>query len=169
MNKKEEKTGRKKDEREKNFNKVFGQRLKEIIKKDRKLTLKEISGKADVSPTVISSYYNGEIGLTAYRLSLIINSLNLSDPEIIGLFRFTDVNRVSEPAKPRLVEKPLPFPDAESKESCEILTEAVKYKDSEPLINKTYEHILLLLKDLKKDITAVKKSGRRKKTAGGVD
>ena len=163
MNRKQEKTGRKKDEREKNFNKVFGQRLKEIIKKDRKETLKEISEKVDVSPTVISSYYNGEIGVTAYRLSLIINFLNLSDPEIIGLFRFADVNRANGPAKPRLVEKPLPFPDAESRESCEILTEAVKYKDGYPLINKTYEHILLLLRDLKKDILSAKKVKRGKK------
>ncbi len=161
---------REKTKEENEFNKKFGAELNILIKKDKKIYKQDLYKNIGLSnPGTLSQYLNGNKGLSVYRLSLIINSLNLSDSEIIGLFRFTDVNRVSEPAKPRLVEKPLPFPDAESKESCEILTEAVKYKDSEPLINKTYEHILLLLKDLKKDITAVKKSGRRKKTAGGVD
>ena len=163
MNKKEEKTGRKKDERENTFNKLLGLKIKKITKRDRKESLKEVSSKIGVSPKVVSAYYNGDVGLSAYRISQFINFLSLSDPEIIGLFRFADVNRANGPAKPRLVEKPLPFPDAESRESCEILTEAVKYKDGYPLINKTYEHILLLLRDLKKDILSAKKVKRGKK------
>ena len=157
---------REKTKEENEFNKKFGAELNILIKKDKKIYKQDLYKNIGLSnPGTLSQYLNGNKGLSVYRFSKIMKTINLSDPEIISLFRYTDVNRASEPVNlsPRLVEKPLPFPDAESRESCEILTEAVKYKDGEPLINKTYEHILLLLKDLKKDILSAKKVKRGKK------
>ena len=159
---------RKKTEEEKKFNENIGARIKLMFdttnEATKNITQQQFAVNIGLkSRLTLRDYFNGKEGLTAYRLSLIINSLNLSDSEILSLFKDETATQTIKLTGPILVEKPLPFPDAESKESCEILTEAVKYKDNNPLVNKTYEIILLLLRDLKKDIATVKKANRGKK------
>ena len=155
---------REKTKEENEFNKKLGAELNILIKKDKKIHKQDIYKNIGLSnPGTLSQYLNGNKGLSVYRFSKIMKTIDLSDAEILSLFKDETTAQTIKLAGHILVEKPLPFPDVESRESCEILTEAVKYKDGDPLVNQAYEHVLFLLKDLKKNISAVKKAERGKK------
>ncbi len=70
----------------KKYDKEFGNRLQYLIQK-KKIPLSRISEEIGVTDTLIYDYKKGKKSLSAYRISKIIEALNLSIQEIYYLFQ----------------------------------------------------------------------------------
>jgi transcriptional regulator with XRE-family HTH domain len=158
--------GNPKTAEEKDFDIVIGKKIKQIAKL-RRILQPEASKNIGVDEKTVSFYYNGKTSLSAYRLFQFINLLNLSDSEIVSLFKDSDVNtgQRKEIKQPELVKMPEPETDTTQK-YCGIIKKAYDMQDSNPEIKGKIDMLFNMICNIESDIKKIKKEKKENASAG---
>ena len=160
MQKDIKKKGNPKTPDEKNFDIIIGEKIKQIAK-IRKISQSKVSENIDIDKKNISFYYSGRTSLSTYRLSQFIKLLNLSDAEILSLFKDSDTTceHKKELKQPELIK----VPDIEpTQKYCGIIKKAYDMQDNNPEIKGKVDMLFGMIDNIESDIKKIKSQKKRK-------
>ena len=165
---------REKTKEENEFNKKFGGELNVLIKKDKKIHKQDLYKNIGLSnPGTLSQYLNGNKGLSVYRFSRIATTINLSDIEILSLFKTETAISTQKPnQKPNepllfkicsIDSPPFTLHDKSVELTCRVIDDAYRLKNNYEIIRERYEDVLYMVNKLKKEIKKINDSKKKAK------